>query len=72
MGYKPIEVDRKKHTIMGVDFPDLSTLEKVSSAIGSNMFEGFEPTPQLIKLYRDYSSGKIPPKDLLDHLRRVV
>jgi putative transcriptional regulator len=42
--YKPIQVDRKNLTIMGVPFPDLAALESAANAIGSNMFEGFEPT----------------------------
>ena len=32
-------------------FPDLATLDSTASAIGSNMFEGFEPTEKLIQLY---------------------
>ena len=46
MAYKPIEIDRQNLTIMGVRFPDLDTLNSAANAIGSNMFEGFEPTPQ--------------------------
>ncbi len=42
--YKAIQIDRKKLTIMGVVFPDIETLESTANAIGSNMFEGFEPT----------------------------
>ena len=59
MSYKPIEVDREALTIMGVYFSDLDTLDRAANAIGSNMFEGFAPTSTLIKLYRDYSEGKI-------------
>jgi putative transcriptional regulator len=44
--YKPIEIDRQKLTIMGVKFPDLKTLERTANALGSNMYEGFEPTPR--------------------------
>lgn len=57
--YKPIEIDRAKLTIMGVKFPDLKTLDSSANAIGSNMFEGFEPTPKGIELIRDYVIGKI-------------
>ena len=42
--YKPIQIDKKNLTIMGVAFPDLATLNNTANAIGSNMFEGFEPT----------------------------
>jgi putative transcriptional regulator len=72
MPYKPIEIDRKNLTIMGVAFPDLNTLNSAANAIGSNMFEGFEPTRQLVEIYRDYRSGKIPQNKLLDLLRAAV
>lgn len=57
--YKAIEIDRKQLTIMGVPFTDLQTLDHTANAIGSNMFEGFEPTPKGVALIRDYVSGKI-------------
>ncbi len=57
--YKPISIDRKNLTIMGVQFPDLATLDSTASAIGSNMFEGFEPTETNIVLIRDYVTGKV-------------
>jgi len=44
---------------MGVKFPDLKTLENTAYGIGSNMYEGFEPTPGKIELIRDYVIGKI-------------
>ena len=44
---------------MGVPFPDLKTLDSTANAIGTNMFEGFEPTPKGIALIRDYVIGKI-------------
>jgi putative transcriptional regulator len=69
MPYKPISIDRKNFTLMGVSFPDIDTLNSAAAAIGSNMFEGFEPTPKLIELYRDYRLGKIKNKDLLIALR---
>jgi len=59
MAYKPIEIDRQNLTIMGVRFSDLDTLNNTANAIGSNMFEGFEPTPKSIELIRDYLSDKI-------------
>lgn len=57
--YKPIEIDWDKLTLMGVQFADLKTLESTANAIGSNMFEGFEPTPKGIALIRDYVIGEI-------------
>ena len=53
--YKPIQIDRENLTIMGVLFPDLTT----PNAIGSNMYEGFEPSEKIIRLYLDYKTGKI-------------
>jgi putative transcriptional regulator len=57
--YKPIQIDRKNLTIMGVLFPDLRTLEHTASAIGSNMYEGFEPSVSSVSLIRDYVTNKI-------------
>jgi putative transcriptional regulator len=59
MTYAPIEVDRNTLTIMGVPFSDREALESTASAIGSNMFEGFVPTPYLIEVLRDFVEGKI-------------
>ena len=63
--YKTIEIDRKNLTIMGVKFSDLKTLESTANAIGSNMFEGFEPTPKGIEAIRDYVTGKISLSELV-------
>ena len=57
--YKPIKIDREKLTIMGVSFPDLTTLNRTANAIGSNMYEGFEPSTSHITLIRDYIMNKI-------------
>jgi hypothetical protein len=57
---------------MGVSFPDIDTLESTVSAIGSNMFEGFEPTQKLIELYRDYRLGKIQSNDLIMALKNIL
>ena len=59
MPYVPIAIDRENLTIMGVPFPDLETLENTAEGIGSNMFEGFEPTHRGIEIIRDYCLGKI-------------
>jgi putative transcriptional regulator len=62
--YKPIEIDRTNLTIMGVRFPDLDTLNRTADAIGSNMFEGFEPTPEKISIIYDYISDRITLEQL--------
>ena len=64
--YKPIEVDREQLTIMGVKFPDLKTLESTAYGIGSNMYEGFEPTPGRIEIIRDYVLGIISLKEFVN------
>ncbi len=57
--YKTIEIGRENLTLMGVKFSNLKNLESTANAIGSNMFEGFEPTTELIQLYVDWSTGII-------------
>jgi len=59
MSYAPIVINRNTLTIMGVPFPDLETLENTAEAIGSNMFEGFQPTKRGIEIIRDYCLGKM-------------
>ena len=57
--YTPLDINRENLTIMGIEFPDLKSLESAANAIGSNMFEGFKPTPKGIEIIRDYVVGKI-------------
>lgn len=57
---------------MGVPFPDLATLENTANAIGSNMFEGFEPTEKLIRLYLEYKTGKISNAQLIASLKEIL
>lgn len=54
-----LKIDRNNLTIMGVKFSNLKTLENTANVIGSNMFEGFEPTPKRVEIIRDYVLGKI-------------
>lgn len=54
-----LKIDRNNLTIMGVKFSSLKTLENTANVIGSNMFEGFEPTPKRVEIIRDYVLGKI-------------
>jgi putative transcriptional regulator len=70
--YKPIEVDKQNLTIMGIKFSSIEALDSAANAIGSNMFEGFEPTPALIKLYRDYTSGNIKEHQLVEKLKAAL
>jgi hypothetical protein len=63
--FNTIEIDRKKLTIMGIKFSDLNTLENTANALGSNMFEGFKPTPKGIEIIRDYVTGKISLSELV-------
>jgi len=63
--FNTIEIDRNNLTIMGVKFSNLKTLESTANAIGSNMFEGFKPTPKSVEIIRDYVIGKITLLDLI-------
>lgn len=63
--FNTIEIDRINLTIMGVKFSDLKTLESTANALGSNMFEGFKPTPKGIEIIRDYVTGKISFSELV-------
>ncbi|HPS46404.1 MAG TPA: antitoxin VbhA family protein [Bacteroidales bacterium] len=63
--FNPIDIDRKNLTIMGVKFSNLKILESTANAIGSNMFEGYNPTPKGIEIIRDYVIGKITLTELI-------
>lgn len=69
--YQRINIDRTNLTILGVKFADLKTLENTANAIGTNMFEGFEPTTELIQLYVDWKSGEISEANLLNKLYSI-
>jgi putative transcriptional regulator len=64
VAYKPIAINRENLTIMGVPFPDMETLEKTARALGTNMFEGYEPTIKGIIIMRDYITGSITLADV--------
>ena len=66
--YKPIPIDRDNLTIYGVKFPNLDMLNKTANAIGTNMFEGFEPTPESVEAIRDYITDRIT----LDELVKII
>jgi putative transcriptional regulator len=67
--FNPIEIDRSNLTIMGIKFPDLKSLESTANALGSNMFEGYEPTPKGIEIIRDYVTGKITLPELVAYAK---
>jgi hypothetical protein len=66
MSYSPIEVDRKNLTIMGVNFNSVNNFEAAVNALGTVMFEGFDPTPRSIAIIRDYLSEKITLGQLVE------
>jgi putative transcriptional regulator len=66
--YREIEIDRENLTIMGVKFPSLAALECTANAIGSNMFEGFEPSKELVQLYLDWKTGSVSESHVLNAL----
>jgi len=59
MPYTPIEINRKNLTIMGVNFNSVNNFEAAVNALGTVMFEGFDPNPRSIEIIRDYLSEKI-------------
>jgi len=59
MPYRPIDINREKLTIMGVNFNSVDNFDAVANAIGTVMFEGFDPTPKSVEIIRDYLSEKI-------------
>jgi hypothetical protein len=59
MPYTPIKIDRENLTIMGVNFSSINNFEAAVNALGTVMFEGFDPTLKSIEIIRDYLSDKI-------------
>jgi putative transcriptional regulator len=70
--YRPLDIDRENLTIMGVQCPDLKTLNSVANALGSNMFEGLEPTPALIQFYMSHRDGDLAGSLFVDALKLVL
>jgi putative transcriptional regulator len=69
--YREIDIDRENLTLMGVQFPSLAALESTANAIGSNMFEGFEPTKELVQLYVDWKLGSLTESEFLTALYAI-
>ncbi|KAA6303251.1 MAG: hypothetical protein EZS26_000556 [Candidatus Ordinivivax streblomastigis] len=67
--YKPIEINRNERTIMGVTFPDMEVLNNTADALGSNMFEGLEPTPNGIAIIRDFVTDKITLTEVIQLIK---
>jgi hypothetical protein len=67
--YTPIEIDRKNLTIMGINFSSVNNFEAAVNALGTVMFEGFDPTPRSIEIIRDYLSDKITLEQLVQLTR---
>ncbi len=67
--YKAININRNNLTIMGVEFSDIETLENIANAIGSNMYEGFEPTANGLMLIKDYTLGKITLQEFVERAK---
>jgi putative transcriptional regulator len=65
MPYKPLTFDRNERSIMGVSFANISDFDATLNAIGTVMYEGFEPTPKNIEIIRDYISDKITLSELI-------
>ena len=64
MSYTPIEIDRKNLTIMGVNFSSVNNFEATVNALGTVMFEGFDPTPKSIEIISDYLADNITIEQL--------
>jgi hypothetical protein len=69
MPYKPIAIDRKNLTVMGVNFSAVNNFEAAVNALGTVMFEGFDPNPRSIEIIRDYLSDKITLGQLIQLTR---
>jgi putative transcriptional regulator len=69
--YREIDIDRENLTLMGVQFPSLAALENTANAIGSNMFEGFEPSKELVQLYVDWKMGSLTESEFLTALYAI-
>ena len=72
MAFKPVLINRDNLTFCGVTFPDLETLNKTTNAIGSNMFEGFEPTQKGVEIIRDYIMDKITLATLIHMVKEKL
>ena len=72
MEYKPVDVDYRKQTIMGVDFSTVNNFEATVSSLGSAMYEGFVPSIIKLEIARDYLTNKISFEDLVQLTKEKV
>ena len=72
MEFKPIDVDHRKQTILGVDFSMLNNFEATVSSLGSAMYEGFVPSIKKLEIARDYLSNKISFSELVQLTKEKV
>jgi hypothetical protein len=72
MAFNPVPINRENLTFCGIKFPDVETLNKTANAIGSNMFEGFEPTSKSVEIIRDYVMDKITIPELIQIVKEKL
>jgi len=57
--YIPIEINRKKLSISGVNFGSVNKFDDTVSASGTVIYKGFYITPKSIEIIHDYLTNKI-------------
>jgi hypothetical protein len=72
MLYKPVEIDRKNLTIIGVNFSSVNNFYVIVNALGTVIFEGFDLTPKSMEIIRDYLSDKITIDQLIEMTKEKV
>ena len=72
MEYKPVDVDHRKQTIMGVDFSAVNNFEATASSLGSIIYEGFIPSIIKLEIARDYLTNKISFLELVQLTKQKV
>ena len=60
MTLQNIDFNKKTLDMQGVRLPSVA----FASAVASQIYEGFRPTPKSISIMTDYANGKISIKDL--------
>jgi hypothetical protein len=70
--YNSITVDRNNYRMLGANFKDLSSLNITAAAIGSNMYEGFEPNERIMELYIASKNRQITDEKLIEDLKNIL
>ena len=60
-----LQVDDQNLLIQGVQFDTPESYANMKNSIGSSMYEGLEPTTEMIELLRDVQAGKKSKDDIL-------